>query len=229
MFATKEHPLVIFLDDLQWADSGSLKLMQLLMSEADTRYLLLMGAYRDNEVFPAHPLMLTLDEIRKDSATINQITLVPLDKTSLNRLIADTMICPTERAIPLTEVIFARTKGNPFFATKFLKFLHSDGFISFDYTPITAGWQYDIAKLRALSWTDDVVEFMAIQLQKLPTNTQQALKLAACVGNEFDLATLAIVSKKSESEIAADLWPALQEGLVIPIRHLRKQSKPLCS
>lgn len=222
VFATKEHPLVIFLDDLQWADSGSLKLMQLLMSEADTRYLLLMGAYRDNEVFPAHPLMLTLDEIRKDSATINQITLVPLDKTSLNRLIADTMICPTERAIPLTEVIFARTKGNPFFATKFLKFLHSDGFISFDFTPITAGWQCDIAKLRALSWTDDVVEFMAIQLQKLPTNTQQALKLAACVGNEFDLATLAIVSKKSESEIAADLWPALQEGLVIPISEVYK-------
>ncbi len=233
VFATKEHPLVIFLDDLQWADSASLKLMQLLMSETDTSYLLLMGAYRDNEVFPAHPLMLTLDEIRKDSATINQITLAPLDKTSLNRLIADTMICPIERAMPLTEVIFAKTKGNPFFATKFLKFLHSDGFISFDFTPITpptppyqggatGGWQCDIAKLRALSWTDDVVEFMAIQLQKLPTNTQQALKLAACVGNEFDLATLAIVSKKSESEIAADLWPALQEGLVIPISEVYK-------
>ena len=222
VFATKEHPLVIFLDDLQWADSASLKLMQLLMSETDTRYLLLMGAYRDNEVFPAHPLMLTLDEIRSYSATINQITLAPLDKTSLNRLIADTMICPTDRAIPLTEVIFARTKGNPFFATKFLQFLHRDGFISFDFTPITVGWQCDIAKLRALSWTDDVVEFMAIQLQKLPTNTQEALKLAACVGNEFDLATLAIVSKKSESEIAADLWPALQEGLVIPISEVYK-------
>ncbi|TAG91503.1 MAG: GAF domain-containing protein [Oscillatoriales cyanobacterium] len=233
VFATKEHPLVIFLDDLQWADSASLKLMQLLMSETDTRYLLLMGAYRDNEVFPAHPLMLTLDEIRKDSATINQITLAPLNQPSLNRLIADTFSCPIERAMPLTEVIFAKTKGNPFFATKFLKFLHSDGFISFDFTPITpptppyqggatGGWQCDIAKLRALSWTDDVVEFMAIQLQKLPTNTQQALKLAACVGNEFDLATLAIVSKKSESEIAADLWPALQEGLVIPISEVYK-------
>ena len=222
LFATKEHPLVIFLDDLQWADSASLKLMQLLMSETDTRYLLLMGAYRDNEVFPAHPLMLTLDEIRKDSATVNQITLAPLDQPSLNRLIADTFSCLTERAMPLTEVIFAKTKGNPFFATKFLKFLHSDGFISFDFTPMTGGWQCDIGKLKALSWTDDVVEFMAIQLQKLPVNTQQALKLAACVGNEFDLATLAIVSKKSDSEIAADLWPALQEGLVIPINEVYK-------
>ncbi|PSB53671.1 serine/threonine protein kinase [filamentous cyanobacterium Phorm 6] len=222
VFATAEHPLVIFLDDLQWADSASLKLMQLLMSETDTRYLLLIGAYRDNEVFPAHPLMLTLDELRKDSATINQITLAPLNQPSLNRLIADTFSCPIERAMPLTELIFVKTKGNPFFATKFLKFLHSDGFISFNYTPAMGGWQCDIAKLRALSWTDDVVEFMAIQLQKLPVNTQQALKLAACVGNEFDLATLAIVSKKSESEIAADLWPALQEGLVIPISEVYK-------
>ena len=222
VFATEEHPLVIFLDDLQWADSASLKLMQLLMSQTDTRYLLLIGAYRDNEVFPAHPLMLTLDELRKDSATINQITLAPLNQPSLNRLIADTFSCPIERGMPLTELIFTKTKGNPFFATKFLKFLHSDGFISFDYTPTTGGWQCDIAKLRALSWTDDVVEFMAIQLQKLPVNTQQALKLAACAGNEFDLATLAIVSQKSESETAADLWPALQEGLVIPISEVYK-------
>ncbi|MEG4342599.1 AAA family ATPase [Microcoleus sp. A003_D6] len=220
VLATKEHPLVIFLDDLQWADSASLKLMQLLMSETNTRYLLLMGAYRDNEVFPAHPLMLTLDEIRKDSATVNQITLTPLDRPSLNRLIADTFSCPIERAMPLTELIFIKTKGNPFFATKFLIFLQTEGFISFDFS--NRYWQCDIAKLRALSWTDDVVEFMAIQLQKLPANTQQALKLAACVGNQFDLATLAVVSKKSESETAANLWPALQEGLVIPISEVYK-------
>ena len=220
VLATKEHPLVIFLDDLQWADSASLKLMQLLMSETNTRYLLLMGAYRDNEVFPAHPLMLTLDEIRKDSATVNQIILTPLDRPSLNRLIADTFSCPIKRAMPLTELLFTKTKGNPFFATKFLNFWQSEGFISFDFSE--RYWQCDIAKLRALSWTDDVVEFMAIQLQKLPVNTQQALKLAACVGNQFDLAMLAVVSKKSESETAADLWPALQEGLVIPISEVYK-------
>ena len=141
VFATKEHPLVIFLDDLQWADSASLKLMQLLMNETDTNYLLLMGAYRDNEVFPAHPLMLTLDEIRKDSATVNQITLAPLDKTSLNRLIADTMICSPERAIPLTELVFAKTQGNPFFATQFLKSLQADGLISFDVTSATSAYE----------------------------------------------------------------------------------------
>jgi predicted ATPase/signal transduction histidine kinase/tRNA A-37 threonylcarbamoyl transferase component Bud32 len=230
LFATKEHPLVIFLDDLQWADSASLKLMQLLMSEIDTRYLLLMGAYRDNEVFPAHPLMLTLDEIRKDSATVNQITLAPLDKTSLNRLIADTMICPPERAIPLAELVFAKTEGNPFFATQFLKSLQVDGLISFDFTPPTppyqggarGGWQCDIAQVRTLALTDNVVEFMSIQLQKLPINTQDVLKLAACIGNQFDLATLAIVHQKSQSETATDLWKALQEGLVIPIAEVYK-------
>ncbi|MEG3930008.1 AAA family ATPase [Microcoleus sp. T3_B1] len=230
VFATKEHPLVIFLDDLQWADSASLKLMQLLMSETNTRYVLLMGAYRDNEVFPAHPLILTLDEIRKNSATVNQITLAPLDKTSLNCLIADTLSCPPERAIPLTELIFTKTKGNPFFATQFLKFLHKDGLIKFDVTPPTppwlreamGGWQCDISQVRTLAFTDDVVEFMAIQLQNLPRDTQNVLKLAACIGNQFDLATLAIVHKKSQSETAAHLWKALQEGLVIPITEVYK-------
>ncbi|MEG4864391.1 MULTISPECIES: ATP-binding sensor histidine kinase [unclassified Microcoleus] len=230
LFATKEHPLVIFVDDLQWADSASLKLMQLLMSEIDTRYLLLMGAYRDNEVFSAHPLMLTLDEIRKDSATLNQITLAPLDQPSLNRLIADTLICPLERAIPLTELVFTKTQGNPFFATQFLKSLYADGLISFDFSLIPSpyqgggmgGWQCDIAQVKTLAFTNDVVEFMAIQLQKLPINTQNVLKLAACIGNEFDLATLAIVHEKSQSETAADLWKALQEGLVIPITEVYK-------
>ncbi|MFB8789244.1 MAG: AAA family ATPase [Potamolinea sp.] len=227
VLATQEHTLVIFLDDLQWADSASLKLMQLLMSETDTRYLLLMGAYRDNEVFAAHPLILTLEEIRKAEATVNQITLAPLDQPSLNCLIADTLNCSPERAVPLTELVFTKTKGNPFFATQFLKSLHQDGLISFDFTPpweggARGGWQCDIAKVRALALTDDVVEFMAFQLQKLPINTLEVLKLAACIGNQFDLATLAIVHEKSPAETAADLWRALQEGLVTPITEIYK-------
>jgi PAS domain S-box-containing protein len=230
VFATQEHPLVIFLDDLQWADSASLKLMQLLMSKGDTRHLLLLGAYRDNEVFPAHPLMLTLDEIRKTEATVNQITLAPLDQSSLNRLIADTLSCPPKQAVPLTKQVLTKTKGNPFFSNQFLKSLYESGLIFFDFTPptppyqggATGGWQCDIAKVRALAVSDDVVEFMATQLQKLPQNTQEVLKLAACIGNQFDLATLSIVHEKSLSETAADLWRALQEGLIIPISEFYK-------
>jgi predicted ATPase/signal transduction histidine kinase len=214
VFTTKEHPLVIFLDDLQWADSASLKLMQLLVNESQLGYLLLLGAYRDNEVSPGHPLMLTLDEVRKAGTTLNTITLAPLGQISLNQLVADTLVCYPNFAQPLTELVYQKTQGNPFFATQFLKALHQDELIIFD---IQSGhWQCDISKVREAALTDDVVLFMAQQLQKMPATTQSVLKLAACIGNQFDLATLAIVSESSETETATALWKALQEELIIP-------------
>jgi len=214
VFTTKEHPLVIFLDDLQWADAASLKLMQLLMSESDGRYLLLIGAYRDNEVSAAHPLMLALEEIGKAQAAIKTITLAALTETSLNQLVADTLSCSPEIAQPLTQLIYQKTKGNPFFSVQFLKMLHDEGFIQFDFDE--GNWQCDIAKVKALAVTDDIVDFMALQLQKLPPATQNVLKLAACIGNQFDLGTLAVVSEQLETETAADLWKALQEELILP-------------
>jgi predicted ATPase/serine phosphatase RsbU (regulator of sigma subunit) len=214
IFTTCEHPLVIFLDDLQWIDSASLTFMQLLMSKTENHSLLLLGAYRDNEVSPVHPLMLTLNEIHQTTATVNELILGPLNFKSLNHLIADTLSCPLERAEPLTKLVTQKTQGNPFFTNQFLKFLHEEDLISFD---LKAGyWQCDIAQVKARAVTDDVVEFMAGQLQKLPKNTQNALKLAACIGNQFDLATLAIVSDNSQTKTAANLWKALQTGLVIP-------------
>ncbi|MEY3869420.1 MAG: hypothetical protein RLZZ338_3311 [Cyanobacteriota bacterium] len=220
VFTTKEHPLVIFLDDLQWADSPSLKLMQLLMNESDSGYLLLIGAYRDNEVFAAHPLMLTLDEIAKAKTTINRITLGPLSEGSLNQLVADTLGCALEIAEPLTQLVYQKTQGNPFFSTQFLKSLYEDGLIKFDGD--RGIWQCDITQVKSLALTDDVVEFMALQLQKLPEATQNVLKLAACIGNQFDLATLAIVSQQSETKTAADLWKALPEGLILPLSEVYK-------
>ncbi|AFZ26115.1 putative ATPase [Cylindrospermum stagnale PCC 7417] len=220
VFTTKDHPLVIFLDDLQWADSASLKLMQLLMTETSTPYLLLIGAYRDNEVEPTHLLMLTLSEIKKTRAIINSITLKPLNLTDLNYLIADTLNCSLEIAVPFTKLVYQKTKGNPLFANQFLKFLHENKLISFNFN--VGYWQCDIAQIKELALTDDVVEFMALQLQKLPRATIEVLKFAACIGNEFDLATLAIVYEKSQSETAVDLWKTLQEGLVIPTSEVYK-------
>ncbi|MGB6297897.1 MAG: AAA family ATPase [Rivularia sp. (in: cyanobacteria)] len=214
VFTTKEHPLVVFLDDLQWADSASLNLMQLLLSESESRYLLLIGAYRDNEVFPAHPLILTLEEIAKASAIVNTITLTPLKQESLNQLVADTLNCASLIAQPLTELIYQKTQGNPFFSTQFLKVLYEDSLIEFDFN--TGSWVCDITKVKALALTDDVVEFMALQLQKLPESTQNVLKLAACIGNQFDLKTLAVVSQNSEAQTALFLWEALQSGLILP-------------
>ncbi|MEH2061160.1 MAG: AAA family ATPase [Nostoc sp.] len=220
VFTTREHPLVMFLDDLQWADSASLNLLKVLMSQSDGGYLFIIGAYRDNEVFAAHPLMLTVDEIQKTSSRVNTLTLENLSQADVNHLIADSLSCTTEQALPLTELVDQKAKGNPFFTTQFLKALYEDGLITFDWE---AGfWQCDVAQVRSLALTDDVVEFMAQQLQKLPDNTQNVLKLAACIGNQFDLATLAIVSEQSQIEAAASLWKALQEGLILPQSEIYK-------
>ncbi|MFN6472292.1 MAG: AAA family ATPase [Nostoc sp. SerVER01] len=219
IFSTREHPLVVFLDDLQWADSASLNLLKLLIDESSKGYLFVIGAYRDNEVFAAHPLMLTLDEIKKVAA-VNTLTLTALNQADVNNLIADTLSCVTEVALPLTKLVYQKAKGNPFFTTQFLKALHDDGLITFDWH--TGFWQCDVAQVRWLALTDDVVEFMAIQLLKLPPKAQEVLKLAACIGNQFDLSTLAIVYQKSQTETATDLWKALQEGLVIPTNEVYK-------
>jgi len=217
VFTTAEHPLVMFLDDLQWADSASLKLLQLLMQ--DRGHLLVLGAYRDNEVSPTHPFMLTVDEIVKSGAVVNTITLQPLSLGDLNQLVADTLICDLSLAEPLTELVYQKTKGNPFFSTQFLKSLYEDGQIIFDppVSPLSkGGWQCDIAQAR-LTHASDVVEFMATQLQKLPAQTQDVLQLAACIGAQFDLDTLAIVNEELPKQTASALWKALQEGLILPI------------
>ncbi|MEH1982330.1 MAG: ATP-binding sensor histidine kinase [Nostoc sp.] len=218
VFTSLEHPLVMFLDDLQWADSASLKLMQLLM--ADTSHLLIIGAYRDNEVHPGHLLMLTLSEIQKTLFTINTITLAPLSQLQVNKLVTDTLKCRENLAWNLSILIYQKTHGNPFFASQFLKSLYQDGLIQFDLE--LGCWQCDIAQVTTLAVTDDVVAFMSFQLRKLPLSTQDILQLAACIGNSCNLTTLAIVSQQSQLETATALWKALQEGLILPISDVYK-------
>ncbi|MDF5723825.1 MAG: AAA family ATPase [Rhizonema sp. PD37] len=219
-FSTLEHPLVIFLDDVHWADSASLKLIQLLISKTAPGYLLLIGAYRDHEVFPSSPLILTLNEIEKTGVTLNTITLAPLHQSNINQLIADTLSCSPDLALALTKLVYQKTQGNPFFNNQFLKALHEEGLIIFNLE--VGHWECDIAQVNALALTDDVVEFMAIQLQKLPPATQDIVKLAACMGNSFDLGTLAIVNQKSQVETGNDLWQALQAGLILPQNEIYK-------
>jgi predicted ATPase/signal transduction histidine kinase/tRNA A-37 threonylcarbamoyl transferase component Bud32 len=218
VFATAEHPLVMFIDDLQWADLASLELIKLLLQEQN--YLLLLGAYRHNEVAVAHPLMLLLEELQKTGKTVNTITLLPLTYADINQLVADTLHCTTERSHPLTELITRKTQGNPFFITQFLKALHEDKQITFNHQQ--GYWECDISAITALSLTDDVVEFMAQQLEKLPQPTQEVVKLAACIGNSFDLATLAIVYQQSATNTAIAVWNALAEGLILPQSQLYK-------
>lgn len=218
IFTTPAHPLVIFLDDLQWADSASLNLLQLLMQEGG--YLLILGAYRDNEVSRSHPLSLTIEAMLQAKVAMTTLSLHPLDAAATNQLIADTLGCQEGMTRSLTDLVMQKTQGNPFFTTQFLKALHQDGWITFD--PDQQHWQCDITQIRSLTLTDDIVEFMAIQLQKLPVSTKELLQLAACIGAQFDLQTLSIVAEATVAEVAAQLWPALEEGLILPITETYK-------
>ena len=214
VFTSSEHPLTIFLDDLQWADSASLKLMQLLADKLQNACLLLIGAYRDNEVKAAHPLMLTLADLQQQGATVDRIQLAPLPIADVNQLIADTLSCSLEVARPLSDLVVAKTKGNPFFATQLLKGLHEDGAIAF--APNVGYWQCDMSTVRDLTLSDDVVEFTIGRLQKLPSRARDILKLAACLGDRFDLETLAMIAERSVESAATDLWDSLREGFILP-------------
>ncbi|MEO1621151.1 MAG: serine/threonine-protein kinase PknK, partial [Cyanobacteria bacterium J06632_3] len=216
VFTSLEHPLVIFLDDLQWADSASLSLLELLMqtSKEQAGYLLLLGAYRDNEVSASHPFIHTLDKISAKGATLNTITLAPLAQAEVTHLIADTFLCSAKAAAPLSTLVCQKTQGNPFFVTQFLKGLHEENCISFNQEDVC--WQCDLVKVKQLATTDDVVAFMIQRLQKLPEGTQAALKLAACIGNSFDLTLLTAMCDLSQDEVVVDLWQALKEGLILP-------------
>jgi predicted ATPase/signal transduction histidine kinase/DNA-binding response OmpR family regulator/tRNA A-37 threonylcarbamoyl transferase component Bud32 len=213
VFASAEHPLVIFVDDLQWADSASLKLIEFFMTGARTSYMLIIGAYRDNEVTGAHPLILTLAALQQAGAVVNQIGLSPLDLEDVNQFIADTLRCTLERARPLAELVLVKTNGNPFFMTEFLKSLYAENLLIFDFD--RGLWHWELAHIQAKDITDNVVELMAGKVQQLEPETQQVLKLAACIGHQFDLETLSVVFMKSARETATALWPALVTGLIL--------------
>jgi predicted ATPase/class 3 adenylate cyclase/tRNA A-37 threonylcarbamoyl transferase component Bud32 len=224
-FCTKEHPLVIFLDDLQWADSATLKLIQLMMMDPDSQYLFLIGAYRDNEVSLAHPLVMMLDGLRQEGATINQITLASLALESISQLIADTLHSDIAFVKPLAELVMRKTEGNPFFVNEFLKTLYAENLLTFipphpslNRDGSTGGfWQWDIANIEAKNITDNVVDLTIGKINKLPESAQTVLRLAACVGAYFDLNTLSIISEKTSTESFKTLTPALHSGLILPL------------
>ncbi len=222
VFCSPEHPLVLFLDDLQWADSATLKLLAVILDDAETRYLFLIGAYRDNEVSPSHPLMMALDLLRSKAVVIHEITLAPLALADISHLIADTLHSNVSSVQPLAELVIRKTSGNPFFVNQFLQTLYQESLLTFT-TPLNADkpcWQWDITQIEALDITDNVVELMIQKLRKLPESTQQVLQLAACMGNTFDLQTLSIIYKRSPVDTHQDLLPAIEEGLVLPTSEL---------
>jgi predicted ATPase/GAF domain-containing protein len=215
VFAQPEHPLVIFLDDLQWADGASLKLIELLMTARESRSLFLIGSYRDNEVGEAHPLQLTLARIRGAGTPIQHIVLSALDLNHITKLVADSLRRRPESANSLATLILAKTGGNPFFINQFLKSLYAEKFLSFNFQ--RGSWQWDLEQIQNRGITDNVVMFMVERIQQLNPEAQEILKLIACIGNQFDLETIAVVTGKTRGKAAMDLWEAIAEGLVLPL------------
>ncbi|MBD1929542.1 AAA family ATPase [Trichocoleus sp. FACHB-90] len=222
VFTTQKHPLVVFLDDLQWADSASLKLIELLITDSDSKYLLLIGAYRDNEVFPTHPTVQTIEKIQKTGAAVNNIVLSPLQLIHVEELIADTLnkfVCSESLSVEIrnfASLLFNKTQGNPFFLTQLLKTLYQEDLLGYDLH--SSEWQWNIEQILAIGITDyNVVELIARNIRKLPDETQKVLKLAACIGNTFNLEILSVVNEETTLVTAAQLWSALQAGLILPL------------
>src|SRR6266853_2322664 len=212
VFARPDHPLVLFLDDLQWLDAATLDLLQHVLTASAVRHLLVVGAYRDNEVSPSHPLMRTLAAIRTAAARVPDIVLAPLTLDDVGHLVADTLHCVRDRARPLAQLVHEKTAGNPFFALQFVTALAEEGLLAFD--PDAAAWTWDLARIQATGYTDNVVDLLVGTLHRLPATTREAVHLLACLGNRAETATLQLVHGASEEAIHATLWEAVRAGLL---------------
>ena len=213
VFARPEHPLALFLDDLQWLDAATLELLEHLVTDPDVRHVLLVGAYRDNEVSSSHPLMRTLEVIRKAGARMQEIVLAPLGLDDVDRLVVDSLHCDRDSAHPLAQLVHEKTGGNPFFAIQFLTALAEEGLLVLDAD--AAAWISDLTRIRAKGYTDNVVDFMVGKLKRLSETTQEALKQLACLGNVAEIVTLTLVRGVSVEEIHTALWEAVRTGLIL--------------
>src|SRR5262249_45995051 len=213
VFARPEHPLALFLDDLQWLDAATLDLLEDLLTRPDLQHLMLIGACRDNEVNSAHPLIRKLEAIRQAGAKVHDIVLSPLTDQDLRQLVADSVHCEPERATGLAQLIHEKTAGNPFFAIQFLSGLADEGLLTFDHR--AGRWSWDLNRIHAKGYTDNVVDLMVGKLGRLPVKTQKALQKLACLGSSADLSLLRIVSEASTEEIHGHLWEAVRTGLIL--------------
>lgn len=213
VFARPTHPLVLFLDDLQWADAASLRLIKNLISDKEIRNLLIIGAYRDNEVGPDHPLSQTIAELKEDKASVEQITLQPLSAQMAEALISDTLRCRGKEIEPLAHLVYEKTQGNPFFTIQFLRMLYQEELLQFDDTSHT--WKWDLNLVKAQGYADNIVDLLLAKLLRLPDQAREILKLAAFIGNKGELATLAVLSQQSESQLLEVLQPAIEQGLIL--------------
>lgn len=209
-----EHPVVMFIDDLQWVDSASLKLIRMLVSQVELRYLFFIGSYRDNEVDQTHRLKIFLNEVQRSGINIHSMELSPLKLNHVNQIVATTIGSTEKESQPLSNLIFEKTQGNPFFVNQFLNTLYDHRYIQFSTRKKC--WVWDIEAIRRQNITDNVVELMSAKIQRLSSTTRQLLKLASCIGNVFDFKTITMVSQLPVLTSVKCLVEAIHEGLIIP-------------
>ncbi|MCP4133039.1 MAG: SpoIIE family protein phosphatase [bacterium] len=209
--AKKEHPLILFLDDMQWVDSASMNLLTMLFSDMEIDNLYAICAYRDNEVDETHVFTRSLEEIKKTGQTIKTISLSPLTAVSVNRFISEITHGEEKLTLPLAEIVCKKTEGNPFFVNQFLKTLHSEGILNVDPEH---GWKWDIQRVREMQVTDNVVDLLAHTITHLPVKTREILRMCACIGNRFDLETLSNIKDISIEEALDEITPALENEIL---------------
>ena len=212
VFTVKGQPLVLFLDDLQWVDTATLKLLEYVVTQSDIRNLLLIGAYRDNEVGSSHQLILALDSIRNAGTIVRDVVLLPLSEDDLNQLVADTVHQSRARTKPLARVVHEKTGGNPFFAIQFLMSLAEERLLDFDLGK--GAWRWSMDQIRGTPITENVADLVVKKITRLPDNTLEAVKRLACLGIRANVASLAIVNGQSEEHTQADLFEAVHQGLL---------------
>lgn len=221
IFAQPEHPLVMFLDDLQWADSSSLNFIENLLQDRETNYLLILGAYRDNEINEHHPLQLCINNLNKNEVKLSTLTLQPLRLANIQSLLADTF-SSAHKIKELAQCIFDKTHGNPFFINEFLKIIHQQNLLVFSYEH--GSWEWDLKKIQQQSATDNVIDLLTAKIHLLPEPTQEILKLGSCFGYQFEFKTLQIISGQSISQIAEHLCQAINDNLIYPVEETYKTS-----
>ena len=213
--AARSHPLLVFLDDLQWADVSTLRLVEYLARSRSELSVLIVGAYRDNEVAPGDPLQLSIQAIERSQARVEHLRLGPMPDSDVAQLIVDTLHSTAERVAPLAELCLQKTRGNPFFLGQFLRSLHDQGDIR--YRRDLGAWDWDLERIRSRGMTDNVVTLLLAKMTQLPEQTRSLLALAAHLGNRFDQRALMAVGERDAEATAVVLWPALQAGLLVPM------------
>jgi diguanylate cyclase (GGDEF)-like protein len=221
--ASRSHPLLLFLDDLQWADVSTLRLLESLVRSDGERSVLVVGAYRDNELQPGDPLDLSLQALARGHARIEHLRLGPLPDADVARIVADTLHASPERVAPLAQLCMEKTRGNPFFLGQFLRSLHEQGDIRYEREH--GEWRWDLGRIRQRGMTDNVVTLLLGKLTTLPAATQEMLALAAHLGNRFDQRELMAASERDAEATAEVLWPALQTGLLVPLNEEYKYAQ----